>query len=190
MSEEVNPKTFDLASVLAGVAYPETTVDVYFNNDLAYQIATLSDELDKLSVAGGKEYDAAQKKFDKFIDEVKQHKFTFHIKGVPAHVENSIVEKIRNDYPSKKNAFGVVEGDNDDADKAYVKLVMQAYISKIVAPDGSVIASPSADDIDTLFNNAPQHVLSTIQDAIVRLKTKTSAGFEIGVKSADFLSKP
>jgi len=187
---ELEPKTFDLAKVLAGVDYPETSVDVYFNNDLAYQIALLNDELEKLSVVGGKEYDKLQKEFDKFIENVEQHKFTFHIKGVPNNVENSIAETIRVDYPTKRNALGIAESDNIEADKAYVKLVMQAYISKIVAPDGSVIASPTAEDIDTLFDNAPSHALSTIQDAIVQLKMKTAQGFEIGVKSADFLSQP
>lgn len=187
---ELDPKTFDLAKVLAGVDYPETTVDVYFNSDLAYKIASLNDELEKLSVVGGKEYEKAQKEFDKFIDEVKEHKFTFHIKGVPTNVENSINETIRTQYPVKRNALGMPESDNAEADNAYVRLIMQAYISKIVAPDGSTIVAPSLEDVDTLFDNAPQHALAVIQDAIVQLKMKTAQGFEIGVKSADFLSQP
>lgn len=187
---ELDPKTFDLAAVLAGIDYPETTVDVYFNNDLAYKVATLNERLDQLSAVGGKEYEKLQKEFDNFIDEVKQHKFTFHIKGVPTSVENSINETIRTQYPVKRNALGIAESDNAEADNAYVRLVMQSYISKIVAPDGSVITAPSAEDIDTLFDNAPQHALAVIQDAIVQLKMKTSQGFEIGVKSADFLSQP
>lgn len=187
---ELDPKTFDLAAVLSGINYPERTVDVYFNGDLAYKIASLNQQLEKSSISGSKEYEKLQKEFDKFIESVKEQKFTFHIKGVPTHVENSINETIRAEYPVKRNALGIAEGDTSEADAAYVKLVMRSYISKIVAPDGSVISPPSAEDIDALFNNAPSHVLSVLQDAIVELKTKTAEGFEIGVKSADFLSQP
>jgi len=79
---------------------------------------------------------------------------------------------------------------NSAADDEYVKLIFGAYINKIVAPDGSVISPPSADDIAALRSSAPVHVLNKIQQAIVDLKTKTANGFELGIKSADFLSKP
>jgi len=191
MTEEVTPKTFDLASALAGINYPSVEVEVYFDEALAYEIASLNEQLDLLSRSGNSEqYESLQKTFDKFIAQVEEHKFTFTIKGVPANIENSILETIREQFPAKKNALGIVESDNTESDIAYMEMILQAYINKIVAPDKSVIQSPTMDDIKTLRKNAPSHVLKKIEQAIVELKNKTSNGFELGIKSADFLSKP
>jgi hypothetical protein len=191
MSEEVTPKTFDLAAALSGINYPSVDVEVYFDEALAYEISEINRKLDILSSAGkDEEYLKLEKKFDGFLKSVQEHKFTFTIKGVPAYIENSITDEIKKKFPVKRNALGVAEQDNTEADEEYVKLIFGAYISKIVAPDGSVIAPPSSEDILALRSNAPAHVLNSIQQAIVDLKTKTANGFEIGIKSADFLSKP
>jgi hypothetical protein len=191
MSEEVTPKTFDLASALAGINYPSVEVEVYFDEALAYEISEINRNLEILSVAGkDDEYADLEKKFDGFLKQVEEHKFTFTIKGVPAHVENSITDEIKQKFPIKRNALGMVEQDNTAADEEYVKLIFGAYIAKIVSPDGSIIEPPSVTDIAALRSNAPVHVLNKIQQAIVDLKTKTANGFELGIKSADFLSKP
>jgi hypothetical protein len=191
MTEEVTPKTFDLASALAGINYPSVEVDVYFDEALAYEIALLNEQLDLLSRSGDTEkYQSLQKTFDNFIAKVEEHKFTFTIKGVPANIENSILETIRQQFPVKKNALGMAESDNVESDVAYMEMVLQAYINKIVAPDKSIIQSPTIEDIRTLRKNAPSHVLKKIEEAIIELKNKTSNGFELGIKSADFLSKP
>lgn len=191
MSEEVTAKTFDLAAALSGINYPSVDVEVYFDEALAYEISEINRNLEILSTAGkDDEYAELEKKFDEFLKQVEEHKFTFTIKGVPAHIENSITDEIKQKFPVKRNALGMVEQDNTAADEEYVKLVFGAYISKIAAPDGSVISPPSEADIIALRSNAPVHVLNKIQQAIVDLKTKTVNGFEIGIKSADFLSKP
>ena len=191
MNEEVTPKTFDLAAALAGINYPSVDVEVYFDEALAYEIASLNEKLDLLSRSGNtEEYEKLQKTFDGFIAQVGEHKFVFTIKGVPANVENSILDSIREQFPVKKNALGVVDSDNTESEIAYMEMILQAYINKIVAPDDSVIDSPTIEDVRTLRKSAPAHVLKKIEDAILQLKNKTSNGFELGIKSADFLSKP
>lgn len=191
MSEEVTAKTFDLAAALSGINYPSVEVEVYFDEALAYEISEINRNLEMLSAAGkDAEYAELEKKFDEFLKQVEEHKFTFTVKGVPANVENSINDEIKKKFPVKRNALGMVEGDNSAADEEYVKLIFGAYISKIVAPDGSVIAPPSESDIAALRSSAPVHVLNKIQQAIVGLKTNIANGFELGIKSADFLSKP
>lgn len=191
MSEEVTPKTFDLAAALSGIDYPSVNVEVYFNEALAYQIAELNEQLNRLSMLEDKsEYNKMQKKFDSFISDIDSHKFVFHIKGIPAHVENSIIETVKEQYPTKRNALGIAETDNVEADTAYMELMLQAYIHKITAPDGSVINAPSIEDIKTLRKNSPAHVIRLIENAIIELKNKVVNGFELGIKSADFLSKP
>jgi len=191
MTEEVTPKTFDLAAALTGINYPSINVEVYFDEALAFEVAELNRKLEILSAAGNTdEYAEVEKKFDKFLKQVDKHKFVFTIKGVPAHVENGITEILKEKYPVKRNALGIAESENLDADNEYVELIFHSYIAKIVAPDGSIIEPPSIDDIRVLRSNAPVHVLGKIQQAIIDLKTKIANGFELGIKGTDFLLQP
>lgn len=186
---ELNAKTFDLGAVLAGQDYPEKTVDVYFNEALAFEITKLNDELKFLKALDDDKYVALQDKFDKLIKEAEQFRYVFHLKAAPSRVKNDIKAQVDREYPVKHNQIGFPEPD-PVRDRLYASLMMQVYVTKIVAPDGAEIVAPSIEIINDFMDNAPSHALAKVENAIVAFDAEVANGFEVAAKSADFLSKP
>lgn len=186
---ELNAKTFDLAAVLAGQDYPEKTVDVYFNEALAFEVTKLDDELKFLKALDDSKYTELQDKFDKLVKDVEQYKYTFHLKAVPSRVKNDIKAQVDRKHPQRYNQIGLPEPDVM-RDRLFASLMMQVYITKIVAPDGAEIIAPSLETITDFMDNAPSHALIKVENAIASFESEVANGFEVAAKSADFLSKP
>lgn len=189
MSETVNAKTFDLGAVLAGQQYPTDTVDVYFDERSTYAIGKLREQVAKLEKANDERYDEVKAELDALIESLVERKYVFHLTGVPSSVRNAIFDKLEEEFPETKNEYGIVER-NPERDEKFLLLMFQAYISKIVAPDGAAIESPSEAELKALRLEAPRHVVRAIEQGISALDARSTTGFETVVKSADFLSKP
>ena len=186
---ELDPKTFDLAAVLAGQDYPEKIVDVYFNEALAYEVNELNN---KLSIIGLSETDESKKlqdKFDELVESLKKYRYQFHLKAIPARIKKDIIAEVDSKFPRKFNTIGMQEHDSQ-RDEYFAAVMMEAYIEKIVSPDGAEIVKPSLETIIDFRDNCPTHALVTIENAITQFETFVSSGFELAAKSADFLSKP
>lgn len=186
---ELDVKTFDLGAVLAGQDYPEKTVDVYFNEALAYEVAQANAELSILSKIGGEEYEKAEKVFDEMLEKISKFRYVFHLKAIPSSVRKQIEVEVEAKFPAKTNALGMIEP-NKKADELFAALMMEAYITKIVDPEGAEIVKPSLDVINELRDNAPLHVIKFLEAEIVGFSNAIATGFEVAAKSADFLSTP
>lgn len=187
--DELNPKTFDLGAVLSGMDYPEKTVDVYFNEVLAFEVARANMELNLLDGLSEDKFKEAQDKFDALVERLAEHKYVFHLKAIPSRFKKDIADKVEAEYPTKFSPLGMPEPDRK-RDELFAELMMEAYITKIVAPDGAVIVKPGLETIKNFRSNAPEHALALVESEIISFEQDISSGFETAAKSADFLSKP
>lgn len=186
---ELDAKTFNLADVLSGQDYPEKVVDVYFNEALAYEVNLVNNQLNNIGISDSDEYKKLQKKFDDIVDSLKQYRYEFHLKAIPARIKRDLINEIDSKYPRKFNSIGIPEADSK-RDEYFSAIMMEAYITKIVSPDGAEIVKPSLETIIDFRDNCPTHALVTIEGAITEFESFISSGFELAAKSADFLSKP
>lgn len=189
MVDELNYKTFDLGAVLAGQDYPEKTVDVYFNEALAYEVAKANNELSVLVKVGGDAFTKAEKAFDELLEKISKYRYVFHLKAIPSSVRRQIQTEVDSKFPPKHNPIGLIER-NKDSEDLFSSMMMEAYITKIVDPDGAEIVKPSIDIINDLRTNAPVHVIKLLESEIIDFDSSVANGFEVASKSADFLSKP
>jgi hypothetical protein len=190
MSENlVNHKTFDLGAVLAGQSYPEEVVDVYFDERTAYMISLLNEQVRELSVEGGEKYEEADKALKDLIASLEASKFQFHLQGIPQRIRKAILDRVEVEIPEERNGLGMAQP-NSNREELFRLYMFEAYISKIVDPDGAEIVKPSLESIKELRESAPRHALEKIEQGIIDLENKTVYGFELAIKSSDFLSKP
>jgi hypothetical protein len=190
MSEQiVNNKTFDLGAVIAGQDYPTQVVSVYFDERAAYTISVLNEKVRELSVEGGDEHEEAEKELQKLIEDLESRKYEFHLQGIPTRIRKSILDRVEAEMPQERNGLGM-NTPNPARDELFVLYMFESYIAKIVDPDGAEIVRPSLETLKDFRDNAPKHALMVIEQGIADLETKTAFGFELTVKSVDFLSKP
>lgn len=190
MSDPIaNSKTFDLGAVIAGQDYPVEIVNVYFDERTAYTISVLNEKVRELSVDGGEEYENAEAELQKLIEELESRKYQFHLQGIPSRIRKNILDRVEAEIPEERNGLGMVTP-NPEREELFVLYMFEAYISKIVDPDGAEIVKPSLETLKDFRENAPKHALMKIEQGIADLETKTVYGFELAVKSVDFLSKP
>lgn len=187
--DDLNPKTFDLGAVLSGQDYPEKTVDVYFNESLAYEVAKVNRELNFIDSSNEEKFKEAQDKFDALVERLAEHKYVFYLKAIPSRFKKDIAKEVDSKFPAKFNPLGMPEPDSN-RDDLFAELMMEAYITKIVAPDGAAVVKPNLETIRNFRNNAPDHALAIVESEIVSFQQDISVGFETAAKSADFLSKP
>lgn len=191
MVEQVSPKTFDLGAALSGVGYPSSVVDIYLDEAVAYSITIINEHLDKFSANGDHEaYQAAEKTLDELMEQMKERKYEFHIQAIPARQRRAIEDKVRaTEKAPVIGPLGHVIRDSE-ADELFARLLMQAMVTKIVAPSGATIENPSFEECVEFRENAPDFALRALEDGILAMGERVSKGFETTVKSADFLSKP
>jgi len=186
---ELNPGTFDLGAVLSGQDYPEKTIDVYFNESLAYEVAKANRELEFFNKLSEEKFKEAQDKFDALVEKLGEYKYVFYLKAIPSRFKKDIDTQVEKSFPTKFNQIGMPE-QNVMRDEYFAELMMEAYITKIVAPDGAEVVKPNVETIRNFRLNAPRHALALVESAIIEFEQDISVGFETAAKSADFLSKP
>lgn len=186
MTEELDYKTFDLVGVLAGRDHPEIEVDVYFDENLGFTIARTNEAIREADLRGNAEVAAKlQKELDALVEQVKDAKYTVHLKGVDESVKKGILRSVREEFPSKKNVFGVEE-ENPDADDTYTRRLWATIIVKITDPQGA-ISLMSEELAQVLQDKAPKSAQIAINQAIRELETSAETGFEYAAKQVDFL---
>lgn len=187
MTENLDLKTFDLASVLAGRGYPEREVSVYFDEKLGDRIWALKAERDAAQVSDDSErLDELQKELDALIESAKSAEYKVTLRGIPEVVRNNIFDEIEEEFPAKRNIIGQVEP-NPAADRAYTRKLWAAMIVKLTDPDGGVAALDEAA-VKSLQDFAPAMVLEDINSAVTELTKSAKQGFEYAAQEVDFLS--
>lgn len=172
--------TFDLAEVLQGRGYPSDTLAVYLDEESAYLIQA---QREIISTLQGDELLAAQDALDAFVEKAKLSAYTFHLKGRSRIVIRDIAKRAWSEVPDKPNDPGrlVIADAREELRQA---LEWEAFIEKVVAPDGSENEF-SLEDVQLFRQYAPQASLVAIERKIESLK-QAGAGFEYISQSADF----
>lgn len=193
----MSEKTFDLGEVLAGRGYPSDFVDVYLDEDKAYELIKMQAELTKFEMLGmPKEYTALNTKLIAVLEEVKDRKLTFHLRGRTRRVYRDIAKLSMKKFPATKTLLGQVEGD-PDRDEYHDSLTLLAMTDKIGLPGGGEIVfshdytdsgEPLPSELKTITDfreSAPESGLEAVEKKMEELQG-AGVGFEIESQSPDF----
>ena len=188
MTENLDHRTFDLARVLAGIDYPETDVDIYFNERLGYAIYQLREEVVRLERMGKhSEAGEVQKELDKLLEESREYRYRVKVRMIPEGIRKQILKETMEEFPEKKNLLGMPEGDSLERDDVFTRRLWAKMIVHITDPSGAI--SYMDDDLALAFQaQAPRTAQAAINSAIEKLEEGTEAGFEYAAREVDFLS--
>jgi hypothetical protein len=203
------PGTFNIMNAIKDRAYPKDEIVVFLDEDLAFRASELDDAINKISEEIGKKKDLNKKALDlilarrdeildrkeKLLEEMGGAKYVFHITGISegkrSDLFNLAVEKFPVEQEKNRNPFsGQLEKseiESRERDNYFTALLWEAYITKIVAPDGEEQESISFEDAVELRRSLPIAGTSQITDAIEKVRA-ASALFMMAA-SEDFLAK-
>jgi hypothetical protein len=197
--EAKKPGTFNIINVLKDRAFPVEQVNVYLNEQAAYDAAKLQEQIDELAKSSAKQdIDLAQKLADErdvIISQLEKRRYDFHITGISEGKRNELqdecLEKFPMEYDENKNPFtGEVakqEKENKARDRYFTNLIWHESITKIVDPSGSVQEKVTLEDVENLREFLPLASIGAITQSIEKLRMST-AMFMISVDE-DFLAK-
>lgn len=198
--------TFSISEALLERAYPVDEVKVYLDEQTAYAIVRIDEQIDELEDDASSSVediaDAAQKQQADLIDRRKElyeklqnSLYVFHVMGLPEGARQEILEKAFEQYPQEwiedKNVLGEVkrtEKENPERDNLFTMLLWEKSISKIVSPDGAEQVGVTDDDIKVMRKVMPVSAVTKINNSIDKLRVAT-AMFLLEVNE-DFLAKP
>lgn len=202
MVEEVtSPKSFNVIDAISNRSYPHTTVNVFLNEELAYEASVLEDEIDDLQPravndeSAAAKLDVLEKKRDAIVAELEASCLVFHVYGISEgdreDIYNIAVKDFPVEYEESKNPYTGEsvknEIDNVERDRLFTTLLWQAQIRKIVASDGAEQSDMTKDDVEKLRRQLPIAALGSINQAIEKVRIAT-ASFMLKVNQ-DFLAK-
>lgn len=177
-----DPKTFSLKQALAGISFPEETVTVFLNAKQMYLYSKAKREWD---------YDPAS---DEKRQVVEAYESAFEnealkvtVRDIPVSTRKAVLKKVREEFPPKENAFGMLMDTPEGRDELDNRL-WALYIVSVEMGGERLTLEP--DDIKTLRNEAPDVALGAIAGAINELTEGAKSGYEQIVQEPAFLSQP
>lgn len=185
---EINHETFDLASVLSGVGFPEEEVDVVFDESVNYEVYKAERSL-RLSEIKGNEEELKEisERLDELKRTVKDKTFKVTVRGIPESTRRACDKKARDKFPVSYSFLGQPEPD-PERDDYFNALIWSSSIVKVTDPQGRV-SIPNEENILQMRTAVGRSVVATISDAIQELVTGVKSGFESSVQDVDFLSE-
>jgi len=191
------PGTFSIIDVLKERAYPKEDVNIYLDEQAAYEASMLNEKIEELkkSDADEEKIDALIASRDEVISKFEKSKYVFSITGISEGLRDDIqeqsLEKFPMQYEEEKNPFtGEVtkkEIEDKERDRYFTNLIWHESIAKIVDPSGSVQDKISLDDVENLRQFLPIACIGAITQSIEKLRMST-AMFMLSVDE-DFLAK-
>lgn len=192
IEDALQPDTFNFLDVLAERSFPKDTVSIYLNDAAAYQAQlvreVMSTETDTKKLA------EAEKLLKKYIKEVKESEYKFHLSGVPLEKLESLFEIAKEKFPietkTRKTASGGLEQyevQSQERNEYIGYLSLWVHVQAIEAPDGKIQAAPDVDTIIAFIKNAPQSQVQRFSEAITKLQVNAKS-FEEAIDD-DFLAK-
>ena len=190
MSETLNPNTLDLIGLLSGRAYPEREVVVYFDEILGNEISKAREILNDRSIRlEDEDRIALEDELEALVQSTEDRKYIVTLKGIPERVRRDLNEQVEKEFPEKTDPFGLGRPQpNPEADSAFTKVAWKAYITSIIAPDGSVAFADEATVL-AIYNDAPLADQIAINEGISKVQTSSKEGFEYAAQETAFLSK-
>ena len=198
--------TFSISEALLERAYPVEEVKVYLDEQTAYAIVRVDEQINELeedASSGAKEIaDVAQKQQADLIDsrqglyeKLQESLYIFHVTGVSEGTRQELLDKAFEKYPQEyiedKNILGDIkrtEKDNADRDNFFTMLLWEKSITKVVSPSGSEQVGVTEDDIKVMRKVMPVSAITKMNNSMDKLRMST-AMFLLEVNE-DFLAKP
>lgn len=186
MTDNLDHKTFDLASALAGIEHPKLVVPVFFNAGVGMAVATLNEGIRVAETLGEEsQVKKLHKELDKLLKEVKSSVYKVHLQGVPESVRSNILEKTMEEYPAKTDVFGREEA-NFARERAFTKALWEAHIVEIEDPEGAK-SFLTPETLEALIERAPENVIRGVNEGIEKLSKNTKDGFDFASSEVSFL---
>jgi hypothetical protein len=200
---------FKIIDAVKDRGFPESHLDIYLDEALAFLISELDEamdetgkSMDRKKALSKKEVDEFEKRRDeildrknKLIEEMGGSKYVFHIKGISEGQRQDIFDKTIEKFPMKyeknRNPYtGAMEKEEiseAERDRYFSDLLWQAYIVKIVSPDGEEQEGVSLEEATELRRSLPAASVAKISEGIEKLRI-ASAAFMMSINE-DFLAK-
>lgn len=183
---DIDKKTFDLRSAVAGISYPEREVRFYLDRDAALEVGQWSTEAQKwANLKRPEKFDDAEKKMYAAIEKFKASEYTAVVRDIPRDLKKSILKKVAAEIPEKPDettADGVIRGfDVTDAER---NLRWEAQVVRVINPEGAVHENPDAETIKYLRDFGAEPSVAAIQAQIDEFDA--AAGYEIAARNVDF----
>lgn len=184
-TEDVSPKTFDLAAALAGRTYPEIKVPIFLDEELQFKLS----ELDKkISTATNEEVEELEGDRQELLGLFHTSVIWVTVKGAPRHVRKATAEKVMADHPVEYTPLGQVKP-NPAGDEAIANATWAIHVVEFSTAKGETLV-PSEADIIAFRGQAPDSAVVAVESAIHELTSGSKAGYETAVQDLDFLSRP
>ena len=197
--EAKKPGTFSIINVLKERAFPLEEVNIYLDEQAAYDASKIQEKIDELAkssdVADIEEAQALAGKRDLIIEQLEKSRYVFTISGISegkrVELQEQSVEKFPIEYDESKNPFTGetqrTEKDNKQRDRLFTNLLWVNSIKKIVDEDGNVQENLTLEDVASLRQLLPIAATSSITQSIEKLRISTAV-FMSSVDE-DFLAK-
>lgn len=196
------PGTFNIVNVLKDRGYPETTVSVILNEQIAYKAASVRERLEEIkddkSESAKKERLELEQTIDSLRAELSASAYTVHLTGIPEGKREEIYREARKKYPVEYEAPNQmqsilgnaqrVEKDSPERDALFTDFLWQAHIKKIVDPEGNEQTEFTYNTIKSMREGFPISATMKINEAVEKLRTATAVF--IMETGEDFLAKP
>lgn len=183
MSDNNDPKTFDLIAALQGRSYPKETVTIFLDEALMYEYAKATKAADQ--DPQNKEKAAA---VEALSESFKSLALKVTVRGIPSHVHKSIRDTVLAKHPIQYDHFNQPKA-NPEFSELYDQLLWENQVVQIEAPDGSTL-TPTPEDIRAMRREAPETAVNAIVEAINLLSEGAQSGYEQIVQDPSFLSQP
>lgn len=182
-----NPKTLDLAALLAGNEHPTETVDVYMNEAIGYAIYKAKAASQKALLLDDKDgAKKAEEELAELVEAGRKARLTVHLQGINKGLKKSIRRKSLSEYPATYDFLGRLVPD-DDRDNLHANLMWSHLITRMVGPNGEETGAPTLEEAENFRSQAPESAIDAIEDAVDLLTKGTKAGFEEIAQGHDFL---
>lgn len=184
-----NPKTLDLAGLLAGIEQPEDTVEVFLDKKVMYEIQKAQEVIRRATALGDKEaLKAAEQAYKDLAEAGVSSRLVFHLKDLPRHVKKALKMKAERKHASEATPWGF-KVPSDEQQEYHTNLLWSAHIVKVMAADGSE-GSLTPEQIEDFRGRAPEVSTKRLEDAINAFTLETEQGFETLSQEQGFLSQP
>lgn len=190
--DPLTPETFTFFDVLEGIEYPKDEVEIYLNEKAGHDQRKLHERVVNPPEGGFSDEEKLEILAEKAEIEARLEasKYIFKLTGVPddliTNVKTLADEKFN--VPRKAADGTLRQVLPEDKQMAYIRFfsstVNALHIEQIIAPNGTVLTSPSADEIALFYDKAPTSQKQKLSAAIESLSVAASE-FESRV-DADF----
>ncbi len=206
VEEAKKPGTFNIVSVLKERAYPSDIVNLYLEEQAAYDAAEIGEriaEIEEIDSASGfqlsedlkKELEELTAKRESLIKKIDAQKYLLKITGISEGKRDELLKQALKKFPTEyEEATSPITGEvtknelpNQERNDFFTELLWLEHITSITAPDGSSQEEFTIEDIREIRSGLPISATGAVTEAIEKIRVSTAV-FLMKVDE-DFLAK-